>query len=84
MVSILIFHQHQKKYSEQLVSSLRNYVANHDETMRNSRITTTKDFYNIKELQTPTEMIFWKWLRKNNAIEFEVAEHKKDWNKKPP
>jgi len=68
-------------YSEQLVESLRNYVANHDETMRNSRISSTKDFYNIKEKQTPTEMIFWKWLKKMNVIEFQVAQNKIDWDK---
>ena len=68
-------------YSEQLIESLRNYVANHDETMRNSRISTTKDFYNIKEKQTPTEIIFWKWLKKMKAIEFEVCQNKVDWDK---
>jgi hypothetical protein len=68
-------------YAAQMVESLRNYVANHDETMRNSKISTTKDFYNIKEKQTPTEIIFWKWLKKMNAIDFEVAQHKIDWNK---
>ena len=71
-------------YSDRLVESLRNYIANHDETMRNSKISTTKDFYNIKEKQTATEIIFWKWLKKMRAIEFEVARHKIDWNKNLP
>ena len=69
------------QYSEYLIESLRNYVANHDETMRNSRINASKDFYNIKEKQTPTEIIFWKWLKKMGAIEFEVAKHNNDYNK---
>lgn len=68
-------------YSEQLVESLRNYVANHDTTMRESKLNQTNDFYNIKEPQTPTEKIFWKWLRKFNAIDFETAVNKVDWNK---
>lgn len=71
-------------YSDRLVESLRNYIANHDETMRNSKISNTKDFYNIKEKQTPTEIIFWKWLKKIRAIEFEVARHKVDWDKNLP
>ena len=77
-------HASHSTYSDRLVESLRNYVANHDETMRNSRISTTKDFYNIKEKQTATEIIFWKWLKKLRAIEFEVAKHKVDWNKNLP
>lgn len=69
------------QYQDSLIESLRNYVANHDTVMRNSKISTTGDFYNISEIQTPTEMIFWKWLRKLNVIDFEVAEHSVDWDK---
>jgi hypothetical protein len=69
------------KYSDKLVESLRNYVANHDAEFRNSKISTNKDFYNPKEYITPTEMIFWKWCKKNNIIDFEPAEHKIDWDK---
>ena len=71
-------------YAAQMVESLRNYVANHDTVMRESKLNQTNDFYNIKEPQTPTEKIFWKWLRKFNAIDFEPAENKKDWNKNMP
>jgi len=68
-------------YQDSLIESLRNYVANHDTIERDSRISTTKDFYNTDEKQTPTEVIFWKWLRKLNVIDFEVAEHAVDWDK---
>jgi len=68
-------------YQDSLIESLRNYVANHDTIERDSRISTTKDFYNIDERQTPTEIIFWKWLRKLNVIDFQVAEHAVDWDK---
>ena len=68
-------------YADQMVESLRNYVANHDTTMRESKLNQTSDFYNIKEPQTPTEKIFWKWLRKFGAIDFEPAVNKVDWNK---
>lgn len=71
-------------YSDKLIEALRNYVANHDTIMRDSRVSSTQDFYNIDEKQTPTEIIFWKWLRKMGAIDFEVAEHAVDWDKNLP
>lgn len=69
------------KYSEQLVESLRNYVANQDVCFRESRLSVNKDYYNPMERKNPTEMIFWKWARLNNIIDFEPAEHKIDWDK---
>jgi len=72
------------KYSERLVESLRNYVANQDAEFRNVRISSNKDFYNAKEYQTPTEEIFWKWCRLNNVLDLEPAEHKIDWDKNLP
>ena len=71
-------------YAEQMIESLRNYVANHDVIMRESKINQVKDFYNILEPKTPTEKIFWKWLRKFNAIDLEPAENKVDWDKNLP
>ena len=72
------------KYSDQLVESLRNYVANQDAEFRNTKLTVNKDFYNPKEFTTPAEMIFWKWCKKNNIIDLEPAEHKIDWDKNMP
>ena len=72
------------KYSEQLVESIRNYIANQDAEFRETRISSNKDFYNPKEYQTPTEMIFWKWCKKNNILDLETAEHKIDWDKNLP
>ena len=69
------------KLSEQLVESLRNYVANYDTSLHESRINSNTDFYNISERYTPTEQIFWKWCRKLNIIDFEPAVHKVDWDK---
>ena len=69
------------KLSEQLVESLRNYVANYDTTLHESRINNNTDFYNIGERYTPTEMIFWKWCSKLNLIDFEPAVHNVDWDK---
>ena len=69
------------KLSDQLVESLRNYVANYDTSLHESRINANTDFYNIGERYTPTEHIFFKWLRKLNLIDFEPAVHKVDWDK---
>ena len=68
-------------YSDQLVESIRNYIANEDACFRNTRITANNDFYNPIERKTPTEEIFWKWCRLHNIIDFETAEHKIDWDK---
>ena len=58
---------------ELLISSLRNYVANHETTIRESLLNNNDSFYNPNELNTTTERIFWKWLRKSGALEFEPA-----------
>lgn len=71
-------------YGEKLIESLRNYVFNYDVTTRNSKINSNKNFYNISETQTPIEMIFWKWCKKLNIIDFEPAIHKIDWDKNLP
>lgn len=68
-------------YADQMVESLRNYVENADCTFLESKLSDRKEFYNIQESKTPTEKIFWKWLRKFGAIQFEPAEHKVDWDK---
>jgi len=69
------------KFSDQLVEHLRNYVANYDETEHNSRVNTKNDFYNVNETKSPAEMIFWKWCRKLNLIDWEPAQHDIDWDK---
>ena len=61
-------------FNDQFVESLRNYVANMEITMRNSLISTSKDFYDTTNLHTPTERIFWKWLKELNIISFEPAD----------
>ena len=71
-------------FGNQLIESLRNYVANYDSTLRESRINVNTDFYNINEKNTPTEMIFWKWCKKLNLIDFEPALHKIDWDRNNP
>jgi len=69
---------------EQMIESLRNYVANYDSTLRESRINDRQDFYNINEQCTPSEMIFWKWCKKLNLLDLEPAIHKVDWDKNLP
>jgi len=72
------------KYADELVESLRNYVANQDTVYLESKITSRKEFYSIQEPRTPTERIFWKWMKKMKAIDFEPALHKVDWDKNLP
>jgi len=68
-------------YSDQLIESIRNYIANQDACFRETRVSVNKDFYNPLEGRTPSEEIFWKWCRLHNIIDLEPAEHKIDWDK---
>lgn len=60
-------------YSEQLIESLRNYVANQEVSIKESRLNNSEYYYDNNEPYTPTEKIFWKWCRKLNLIDFEPA-----------
>lgn len=60
-------------YQDGLVESLRNYVANFEVTMKESRINNTDYYYDNRIPSTPTEKIFWRWCRKLNLIDFEPA-----------
>ena len=60
-------------YKEQLVESLRNYVANFEVTIKESKLNQTEYYYDNTALDTPTEKIFWKWCKSLNLIDFEPA-----------
>ena len=60
-------------FSEAMVESLRNYVANQEVVIRESRLNNTKYYYDTNALETTTEKIFWKWCKKLNVIDFEPA-----------
>lgn len=60
-------------FNEAIVESLRNYVANHEVVLRESRKNNKDYFYNVNALGTATEKIFWKWCKKLNVIDFEPA-----------
>ena len=66
-------------FGDALVESLRNYIANHVTTIRNSRTGATSYFYDTNELGTVTERAFWKWAKSLNLIEFEPASSTEDW-----
>lgn len=66
-------------FKDQLVESLRNYVANHDAVIRNSKINQSTYYYDTYELHTPTEKIFWKWAKKLGIINFEPADNIQDY-----
>jgi hypothetical protein len=60
-------------FSEGVVESLRNYVANHETVIRESRTDNNKYFYDTSVAQTTTEKIFFKWCKKLGLIDFETA-----------
>lgn len=60
-------------YQEQLIESLRNYVANHEIVIKESRLNNTDYYYDNNALETTTEKIFFKWAKKLNIIDFEPA-----------
>ena len=47
-------------FKDQVVESLRNYVANNEETMRSSRLRDNEYYYNNNSVTTPAEKIFFK------------------------
>jgi len=60
-------------FSDAIVESLRNYVANQETVIRESRLNNTKYYYDTNALETTSEKIFWKWCKKLNLIDFEPA-----------
>jgi hypothetical protein len=60
-------------YSDRVVESLRNYVANHEIVLRESRLNNTEYYYDTRALETTSEKIFWKWCKKLNLIDFDPA-----------
>ena len=56
-----------------LIQNLRNYVANQEVTIMDSLLNNNTPFYDPSIIRTPSERIFWKWLRKTGLIEFEPA-----------
>ena len=65
--------QQASTFAERTVSSLRNYVANHEVTTRGTKSGENEYFYDNSVLQTNTEKIFWKWCKKLGIMEFEPA-----------
>lgn len=60
-------------YQEQIIESLRNYVANQEVAIKESRLNNTEYYYDNNALETTTEKIFYKWAKKLNIIDFEPA-----------
>jgi len=60
-------------FGDQVIESLRNYVANYEETMMSSKLNTTDYYYNNNSIDTPAEKIFFKWAKHLNLIDLEPA-----------
>jgi hypothetical protein len=60
-------------YADQVIESLRNYIANQEITIRESRLNNTEYYYDNTALETTTEKIFWKWCKKVGILSFEPA-----------
>lgn len=60
-------------YATRLIESLRNYVANQEVVIKDSRINNNEFFYNSNTVATTTERIFWKWCRDLNLVQWEKA-----------
>lgn len=60
-------------FQDQFIESLRNYVANHEVTLRESKLNNTEYYYDTTALETTSEKIFWKWCKKLKLIDFEPA-----------
>ena len=60
-------------FSDQMVESLRNYVANQEVVIRESRLNNTKYYYDTNALETTTEKLFFKWCKKLGIVDFEPA-----------
>lgn len=58
-----------------LVESLRNYVANNETVIRNSKLNAATYYYDTFEPYTTTEKIFWKWCKDLGMIDFENADY---------
>jgi hypothetical protein len=60
-------------FSSQIVESLRNYVANQEVVIRESRLNSTKYYYDTNALETTSEKLFFKWCKMLNVVDFEPA-----------
>ncbi len=60
-------------FADSIIESLRNYVANQEVVIRESRLNNTKYYYDTNALETPTEKVFFKWCKKLGLIDFEPA-----------
>jgi hypothetical protein len=60
-------------FSDSIIESLRNYVANQEVVIRESRLNNTKYYYDTNALETPTEKVFFKWCKKLGLMDFEPA-----------
>jgi len=62
-----------EKFGDKVIESLRNYVANHEVCIRESRLNNTEYYYDHTVLDTTTEKIFFKWCKHLGLIDYDIA-----------
>lgn len=62
-----------EKFGDKVIESLRNYVANQEVTIRESRLNNTDYYYDHTVLETTTEKVFFKWCKHLGLIDFDLA-----------
>jgi len=62
-----------EKFKDQIVESLRNYVANQEIVIKESKLNNTNYYYDNTALETTSEKIFYKWCKSLNLIDFDPA-----------
>jgi hypothetical protein len=67
------YQQPENGYQDQLIESLRNYVANQEVVIKESKTNNTDFYYDNTVLGTTTEKIFWKWCKKLGLLSLEPA-----------
>jgi hypothetical protein len=60
-------------FNDGIIESLRNYVANQEVVIRETRLNSNQYYYNTNVLSTVTEKVFFKWCKKLGLIDFEPA-----------
>jgi hypothetical protein len=66
-------------FNDAIIESLRNYVANSEMVIRNSRLNNKDYYYDPSSGKTVTEKIFFRWCKSLNLLELQLAKKGDDY-----